>query len=536
MRPSPTRLAPTAAHFQAIIDVAPDAVITTNESRRIVLFNRRAETIFGYAAAEVLGQPLSMLLPEAARRPHHEHVSDFAASGVAARQMSERRSVRGRRKDGALFSVDVSISHMRLDDHEYFTAIVRDVSAQIQLARKQRALLEREHAARSALLARAAELLDVSLGRRQILGAVCHLCVPALAPLCIIDTVDDDGVIGRLVARRDAAGREVAEDMNAYAADSARGFITRPALVDGRSVLACSPFDADVTALAADEYRSVNGAQLTPTSYMTAPFRAGNRVIGAIALVATAGSRRFDALDLALLDEIASQASLAMENARAYEVARRATALRDDVLAVVSHDLRNPLASMAMALASLEREPAPDRERRIELLRILRESVDWIRRMIQDLLDVASIEAGRLSVEPTSSDLVILLVRAAAMFEQAFANQNIDFILELPDHLPRVAVDHERLLQLVGNLLANAAKFTPAGGRVALEAHDRGREVVVSVRDTGRGIPPEDVPRLFDRYWSARRGARARSTGLRLGRVATSPMAIRPVSNAARLA
>ena len=194
----------------------------------------------------------------------------------------------------------------------------------------------------------------------------------------------------------------------------------------------------------------------------------------------------------------------------------RASMLREDVLATVSHDLRTPLATMAMTLARLRAGGRENQKTRQRLLRIARESLDWMQRMVQDLLDAASIEAGQLLIQATPKDPIIVLVRAGALFERLFDDQDVTFSLELPEVLPTVEVDEQRILQVLGNLLSNAAKFTPSGGRVILSARARAAEIVVGVRDTGPGVPHDDVPHLFDRFWSARRGGERRGTGLGL--------------------
>jgi len=515
----------SAAYFEALISIAPDGVISIDESQRIALFNRGAELIFGYTADEVLGQPLILLLPESVRRGHQAHVEAFSASGVPARMLSERRVIHGRRKNGELFPAEASISNACIEGRSYYTAVVRDISERVQLDAKRQALFDQEHeartqaeraSARASLLARASTLLDASLDQEDTLDALSRVCVPELASLCVIDLADDGRVRRRVFVGPDAPSPDVARGLARYPKDSPRGFVTRPALIDGRSVLVRHVAEADLSDLAQDEEHLKLWRRVAPTSYMCAPLRAGDRIAGAIALVAGKGRRPYDAADLALLDEIASRASLAMENARLYDEARHATALRDDVLAIVSHDLRNPLATISMALGRLEAESDPTDTRHAELLGIARESAEWMQRMIQDLLDVASIDAGRLSVEPASADMVVVLVQAGTLFEQLLADQGIRFALDLPEFLPQVSVDQERILQLVGNLLSNAAKYTPAGGRITLSARDAGREIVVSVRDTGSGIPHNDVPHLFDRYWHARRTAKTRGTGLGL--------------------
>ncbi len=187
-----------------------------------------------------------------------------------------------------------------------------------------------------------------------------------------------------------------------------------------------------------------------------------------------------------------------------------------DMLAVVSHDLRNPLATIAMALSRLGDGAEVPERRRTECLKLANASIEWMQRMIQDLLDAASIDAGRLSIDQRESDLVVLLVLAASMFEDRCEELGITLTTELPEHLPHVDIDADRILQLVGNLMSNAVKFAPSGSRITLSVVDRGRDIVVAVRDEGPGIPAEHVPHLFDRFWHARRSARAQGTGLGL--------------------
>ncbi len=119
------------ARFAGIVEIANDAIISLDSSQRITLFNKGAENIFGYTAAEVLGQPLSLLLPKRFAASHSHHVSNFAQSGQRSRQMGQRREIFGRRKDGTEFPAEASISHLELGGEIIFTAILRDISARI---------------------------------------------------------------------------------------------------------------------------------------------------------------------------------------------------------------------------------------------------------------------------------------------------------------------------------------------------------------------------------------------------------------------
>jgi len=183
----------------------------------------------------------------------------------------------------------------------------------------------------------------------------------------------------------------------------------------------------------------------------------------------------------------------------------------------VSHDLRNPLAVISMCTTSLMGSSVGADEGNREAIQTIRESTRWAQRLIQDLLDVAAIEAGALSLSRRAEDPVVLVTKAAVLFEDLAAEREITLTTELPDELPKVWCDADRILQALGNLIANALRFTPEGGEIRLGgALADAATVRLFVADSGPGIPEEDVPHIFDRFWTARRDSRARGTGMGL--------------------
>jgi PAS domain S-box-containing protein len=209
------------------------------------------------------------------------------------------------------------------------------------------------------------------------------------------------------------------------------------------------------------------------------------------------------------------QRLLAAEEA-ARVTAEAATRLREEVLAVVSHDLRNPLSVISMCATTLieeSSEPAADPRAMGEAIR---ESAEWMHRLIGDLLDVASIDAGRLSIEARPIDPLVSIIHTLEMLEPLAAERSVTLDSELPEHLPRVKADPERVAQVLSNLVGNAVKYTDPGGRIVVRASADARDVRIDVSDTGRGIPPEELPHIFDRFWQARRGSSVRGTGLGL--------------------
>jgi signal transduction histidine kinase len=203
-------------------------------------------------------------------------------------------------------------------------------------------------------------------------------------------------------------------------------------------------------------------------------------------------------------------------NVKLYAAAQAANQARDEVLSVVSHDLRNPLSAIAMCARVLRENPPSEAREKDDLLTTIGESVEAMNRLIQDLVDVASIERGQLSLERAPVAPARLVERAAHMFTIEAASHGITLEQEIAPGLPELRVDDARIVQVFANLIRNAIKFTPDGGRIVVGATARDGFVKFAVADTGIGIDPALHRRIFDRYWHASTGARKRGTGLGL--------------------
>jgi signal transduction histidine kinase len=194
-----------------------------------------------------------------------------------------------------------------------------------------------------------------------------------------------------------------------------------------------------------------------------------------------------------------------------------AIASRDDFLGMASHDLRNLLSGIAIN-AALVLETATDAEEDRETISAMKGIQLYIARMnrlIGDLVDVVSIDAGRLAVHPKRGDVAALIAEAVSTFSTIASDKGIALEVEGVDD-PLVGVfDHERLLQVLANLLTNAFKFTPSGGRVAVRAERQGAELRVTVSDTGAGIPNDMLDAVFERFWQVLEGDK-RGMGLGL--------------------
>jgi signal transduction histidine kinase/DNA-binding NarL/FixJ family response regulator len=225
----------------------------------------------------------------------------------------------------------------------------------------------------------------------------------------------------------------------------------------------------------------------------------------------------FDEADEAILTQLAQLASVALENARLFKAAQEATRARDDLVAIVSHDLRNPVHTIHMA-ASFLLDIAPANDRRVQArrqLEVIQRSATRANRLIQDLLDVARIQAGGLAVDPVPVDVKSLVHEAAEAATPLATAAHLTVLCEVPDPSPQVSSDRERVLQVFANLIGNAIKFTPKGGEIRIVARCSDAEITFTVADTGPGIPGEHLDHVFDRYWQAKSTAKL-GTGLGL--------------------
>jgi signal transduction histidine kinase/PAS domain-containing protein len=246
-------------------------------------------------------------------------------------------------------------------------------------------------------------------------------------------------------------------------------------------------------------------------SAMAVPLELRGESVGAIVLAGLGEGRRYGPSDLGAAQELARRASIAIDNVRLLAEAQESVRAREDLLAIVSHDLRNPLgvvlASSALLLKSSLPPDAPGKEGRARRqVEAIERAANRMNRLIRDLLDFAAIQAGRLSVSSHPREVGALLREVQEALEPLAAAKSIRLVaspVEAPDL--RISCDHDRVIQLFSNVVGNAVKFTPEGGTVALRAEPDGPMVRFAVADDGPGISTEELPYVFDRYYQSRR-------------------------------
>jgi PAS domain S-box-containing protein len=357
---------------------------------------------------------------------------------------------------------------------------------------------QRRSRAHSEFLANAGTLLASSLDYEETLRRVAELAVPHIADWCVVHLVDETGGIERLtIAHEDPGKVEFAQRFqDRYSNEPAHYVIN-----SGQPVLLDQLTDEMLIAGARGPHQLEALRALGLTSFMCVPMMARGRTLGAITLVTAGSRRRYTAEDLQFGVSIATRVALAVENARAYDEARRANRLKDEFLATLSHELRTPLNAI-LGYARMLKAGLIDSERRTRAFDILDKNASGLSQIVEDVLDVSRIVSGKLRLHLQPVELSSLLAHAIETVRPAADAKGVQIELA-SSPVPPVAGDPDRLQQVAWNLLSNAVKFTARGGHVRVGIGLVQSQVAITVADNGVGIATEILPHIFERFRQA---------------------------------
>jgi PAS domain S-box-containing protein len=361
----------------------------------------------------------------------------------------------------------------------------------------------------------ATEVLSRTLDEREALEQLARIAVPDVADWCIVDLV----VHGRLehvaIAHGNPAKLEAARQYARSTRPDPAGYDATWQIVrTGKPALVAEVSDEMLGAAARDPEHLRLLRELGFRSWIGAPLVARGAAIGVIHLAMNDSGRRYRASDLEIAVELGRRAGVAVDNARLYREAQVAIQVRDDLLAIVSHDLGNPLHAINLGVSLLFQQHGTDARAR-KHIDAIRRSADRMERLINDLLDMASINAGKLAINPAAVDARELVTEVLDSQEPAAHERGITIARDCALGPVALHVDRDRIAQAFGNLLGNAIKFCAPGDVITVRAERVGDGVRFSFVDTGPGIAPADLPHVFEPYWSGRSG-RKKGTGLGL--------------------
>ncbi len=497
LRDAHARLAEVSEKYRELYDFAPVGYCTLDPDGRVSDVNLTCATLLGARRDELTGRSFAAMLPRESRSVFSAHIVRCRAErGRVTSQLALAPDARGPRI--------VQLVSEPMSDESGNTIAFRTSLVDISTLKE----LEQD----LVLLSRAGETLTASMDRAGTLDAAARITVPALADLCIIDIVGDAGVVGRarvMFGDRDKAA--LAERLRSFNDHPGWQSPQRRVIASGEPILLAEVSDQIRDRISYDDRDAATLRAANIRSVMVVPLAAHSRVIGAMTFAAAESGKRYTTSDLVLARAVASRVALALDNVRLYAEATRATAARDATLAVVAHDLRSPVQTILMG-ASIVMSTADDPTRRAERHRSLtsiHRSAERMARLIRDLVDVSSIEAGRFSVTTTPQSLGALVEESIEALRDGAEARAVRLTSELPvgDGF-EVEADRDRMEQVLGNLIGNAIKFTPRNGAIVVRAERRDGEVWLSVTDNGPGITPAQLPHVFDRYWQAPETAR----------------------------
>jgi K+-sensing histidine kinase KdpD len=382
---------------------------------------------------------------------------------------------------------------------------VQDITKEKKAARAEQYLVEAG--------VRLASTLDYS----ETLRDVATVARRIFADYCVISIIEQDGFDEQRELGTEA---DDSEDIVRFLQEhpffdpAANNF---PAIQERRSLLISGP-DSEPLATLNAGFQALNSPDEFIKSLIAVPLAPRGQFLGYMWFLCTNNCDKYDDSDLVLAEQLAVRAALAADNARLYTTAQKAIQARDELQAVIVHDLRNPVTVLRGMEAMLElalAEGRVDREGLRRHVRTQQRAIDQMDHLIKNLHDAASLEAGtyRLECQPEAPSSLVEEALDLARFRSKKKNLEVDSHVEAD--LPDIWGDRQALARVAANLVHNAVKFTPSNGQIAVSASQGEDTIEFRVSDSGPGIPEEMVPHIFERYWQARRGQH-RGSGLGL--------------------
>ena len=401
--------------------------------------------------------------------------------------------------------------------------IKRQAEEREKLIREQAALAEAEvRQERLSFLAEASNVLAGSLDYLKTFHNLANLVVPRLADFCLVFAADEEGAPRQVaIAHPDVSDEpKLKKLIEGFPYSPTAKRAAAHVMKTGKAEVCCEMSrDALREVFPREEDRELI-LSFAPASLMAVPLKTHDRVLGAILVVNTVLERNCGSDELTFTEELAYRAALALDNAGLYKTAQKARAeaeranlAKDSFLAMLSHELRTPLTPVLTSVLALEQEQNLPAETRASL-QMIRRNVELEARLIDDLLDLTRISKGKVQLNLEEVDAHLLLQSALEICQTDIDHKNLTLETDFAAQEVCLEADPARLQQVFWNLIKNAVKFTPEGGRLWIRTANDDRQLRVEVSDSGMGIDPETLPKIFNAF---EQGERTRLGGLGLG-------------------
>ena len=494
------------------------------QTGRILRANRHLCEMLGFTATELMALTFLDVTHPADRETNIE-LFERRQRGEIDGYSLEKRFLR---KDGTVLwgEIHTALIHDRVGAPLYVIATVQDISARKQAEKERARLFAAEQQARAAaeaerqratFLAAVSATLSTSLDYAATLRTIAHLAIPNFASWCSVDLIADEQIKRVAYAAEDDNTEQVLGELaKDYPIDARDTHPIAKAISAGKSMFAAILPEDFAYRAARDERHRALLKELPCRSGIIVPMTARGQRLGAISFASTQPGR-YSAADLALADQIAYRASLAIDNARLFRQSETAVRLRDQFLSIASHELKSPLTSLVGYVELLEKrvQHGAFDEREQRAIHVVAQQTARLEKMIDAMFDVSRIETGQIAISCEPVELNDLAAEVSAQMRLLFKRHTLE--LSLADGPLVIQGDALRMQQVLENLIHNAIKYSPAGGSIRVTVERREQQAVLSVSDQGIGIPAAAQEHLFDRFYRAPNTETWRISGMGIG-------------------
>jgi PAS domain S-box-containing protein len=507
---SERQVAEAEARIRSVVNSVIDGIITIDHLGNVQSLNPAAEKLFGYQSSEVIHRNVKMLMPDPYRSEHDDYIANYLRTREA-KIIGIGREVRGLRKDGSTFPMELSVGELRVGEHCYFTGIVRDITDRKEAERN---LLESE------------QRLTAELQAITRLHALSSRLLAADNLITALDDVLENAIV---TSGADFGNIQLHNaQIGALEIVVHRGF--RQDFLDYFRLVRVTEGSTCAQAMQSGERIIIEDVALDPAyeRHRQVAAAAGYRAVQSTPLKSRNGSilgmlsthfrkpQRVSDRNQQLLDLYARHAADLIERIRVEQSLKEADRRKDEFLAMLAHELRNPLAPIRNALQILKTPAAGG-----SLVDMAHDVVDrqtqQLTRLVDDLLDVSRITRGKINLHRETIELSAVVKRAVEIARPLMDEQRHEFTVALPSEPIFLNGDMVRLAQALANVLNNAGKYTEKGGRVQLLAEHADSTAFIRVCDTGIGISAEVLPHIFDLFTQADRSLDRSQGGLGIG-------------------
>ncbi|PQO46916.1 PAS domain S-box protein [Blastopirellula marina] len=364
-------------------------------------------------------------------------------------------------------------------------------------------------------LADASACLTADLDYEQTFKELARVAVPHFSDWCAIDLLDDENQPRRVaLMHQDPKKIDLVNHMNnEHPPREDDQFGIWNIMRSGTSALWRNVTEEKLQAATnnAEQLEIIKSLHLT--SYIGVPLVSRGRTFGALTFSMAESGRLFDDEALRAAEDVARRVAVAYENSLLYHQLREADRRKDEFLAMLAHELRNPLAPIRSGIDILE----IDSPKGAEVLDAMKDQVEHLVRLVDDLLDVSRIMRGKVELRPQTASLSAIIERAVQSTKWLFEEKEHTLEVQLPAESIPIHADPVRMVQVVSNLLNNAAKYTDPGGRIQIEVEQTDDKAQIRITDDGIGIEPELTAHVFDLFTQSSRALDRAQGGLGIG-------------------